>query len=177
MFGSGKLKDRVTKATPYQVEALVSVAADAEPGRHDLRLLAPHGSTIGYFDVGVLREQTEKEPNETAAQAELLTLPVVVNGIIRQADYDYFKFEAKAGQTMVFDVLATRNGANTDGVLSILDEAGEELAYTDDYHAFKDPHLVYRFAKKCGVYFEKQYLSNIGRPIKIAEGRPLDFLG
>jgi hypothetical protein len=159
VFRSGKLKGRVTKAAAYQVEALISVASDAEPGRHDLRLIAPHGSAIGYFDVGVLREQTEKEPNETAAQAEPLTFPVVINGIIKQADYDYFRFDAKSGQTLVFDVLATRNGANTDAVISILDEAGEELAYSDDYYGFKDPHVVHEFAKD-GTYFVRVYGSS-----------------
>ena len=39
------------------------------------------------------------------------------------------------------------------------------------------PDLMATILKKCGVSFEKEYLSNIGRPIKIAEGRPLDFLG
>lgn len=156
VFRSGKLKGRVTKSTPYEVEASISVAADAEPGRHDLRLIAPHGSAIGYFDVGVLPEQTEKEPNDTAASAEPLTLPVVVNGVIKPADYDYFAFRAKAGQTLVFDGLATRNGANTDAVLSILNEAGEELAYSDDYYGFKDPHLVHQFSND-GKYFVRVY--------------------
>jgi hypothetical protein len=39
------------------------------------------------------------------------------------------------------------------------------------------PDLMATILKKCGVSFEKEYMSNIGRPIKIAEGSPLDFLG
>jgi hypothetical protein len=159
VFRSGKLQGRVTKATPYQVDAVISVAADAEPGRHDLRLLAPHGSTIGYFDVGVLPEVREKEPNGDFAQAEPLTFPAVVNGILKEGDYDYFRFAAKAGQVLTFNVLATRNGANTDAVLSILDASGEELAYNDDYYGFKDPHIVHRFPSD-GTYFLRVYGSS-----------------
>ena len=39
------------------------------------------------------------------------------------------------------------------------------------------PDLMATILRKCGVPFENEYMSNIGRPIKIAEGRPLDFLG
>jgi hypothetical protein len=48
---------------------------------------------------------------------------------------------------LAFDVFATRNGSNADAAMWILDEAGEELAYCDDYYGFKDPHLTYRFTK------------------------------
>src|SRR5947209_698441 len=158
-FHSPELTGRVTKATAYEVKAVIAVGADAEPGRHDFRLIAPHGTSIGYFDVGVLAERNEKEPNQTAEQAETITFPIVINGVIGQGDYDYFKFQVNAGQTVVFDVLATRNGANTDAVLSILDQSGEELAYNDDYYGFKDPHLVYTFEKE-GTYFIRVFGSS-----------------
>ena len=73
------------------------------------------------------------------------------NRAVGQADYDYYRFHAGAGETIVFDVLASRNGANTDAVLSLLNEAGEEIGYSDDYYGFKDPHLAYRFEKE-GIY-------------------------
>ena len=146
-FRSPHLTARVLSATPYQVEALVTLAPSAEPGRHDLRLLAPHGSAIGYFDVGTVAERTEKEPNNHPAQAEPLPFPALVNGILTAGDYDYFRLEAAAGQTLTFDVLATRNGASTDAALALLNEAGDELAFSDDYYGFKDPHLRYTFAK------------------------------
>lgn len=153
VFHTPKITGRILRAGAYEIEALISIAADAEPGRHDLRLLAPHGSAIGYFDVSTLPERQEKEPNGNMEQAEPLTFPIIVNGILKAADYDYFRFEAHAGETLVFDVLATRIGANTDAVLGLLNQAGE------DYYGFKDPHLVYRFAKD-GVYFLRVYGSS-----------------
>ena len=39
------------------------------------------------------------------------------------------------------------------------------------------PDLVATIFKKLGIDYEKEYMSNIGRPIKLAaNGRPLEFL-
>lgn len=151
-FVSPKLQAKVLSSNPYEVSAVVTVAPDAEPGRHDLRLIAAHGSAISYFDVSAFVERFETEPNDDQAHAEPLTFPALINGILKPADYDYFRFQASAGQILTFDVLATRNGANTDAALSLLDSAGEELVYSDDYYGFKDPHIVHRF-EKAGTYF------------------------
>ena len=48
-------------------------------------------------------------------------------------------------------MLATRNGSSTDAAMWLLDSKGEELAYSDDYYGFKDPHLTYEF-KAAGSY-------------------------
>jgi len=158
-FRSPKLKATVLTSDAYQVTARITVAADAEPGRHDLRLIAAHGSAISYFDVSNLAERQETEPNDDRSKAEPLVFPALVNGILKAADYDYFRFPAKAGQVLTFDILATRNGANTDAVLSLLNQKGEEIAYSDDYYGFKDPHLVHRFAAD-GTYYLRVYGSS-----------------
>lgn len=44
-------------------------------------------------------------------------------------------------------------------------------------HPVEVPDLMATIFKKLGVDFEKEYVSNIGRPLKIADGRPLSFLG
>ncbi|MCX6609643.1 MAG: pre-peptidase C-terminal domain-containing protein [Acidobacteria bacterium] len=159
VFGSGKLRGEIVKAEAYRVVAKISLAADTEPGRHDFRLLCGHGSAIGYFDVNTLAERSEKEPNDSREKAEGLVFPALVNGILKAGDYDYFRFEAKAGERLTFDVLATRNGANTDAVIGVLDAKGEELAYSDDYYGFKDPHVVF-LAPKDGAYFLRVYGSS-----------------
>lgn len=142
-FVSGKLKGTVLSTSAYETKIRVDTAADAEPGRHDFRLLCAHGSALGYFDVGTLAERLEKEANDTRASAEALEMPALVNGILKAADYDHYRFRAAAGERFVFDLQATRLGANTDAVLSVFDGAGKELAYSDDYYGFKDPHLVF----------------------------------
>ena len=44
-------------------------------------------------------------------------------------------------------------------------------------HPVEVPDLMATTLKKCCVSFEKVYISNIGRPIRIAERRPLNFRG
>jgi hypothetical protein len=44
-------------------------------------------------------------------------------------------------------------------------------------HPVEVPDLMATIFKKTGVKFEGEYISNIGRPLKIAEGTPVSFLG
>jgi hypothetical protein len=134
------------------IRAQVHVDAAAQPGRHDLRVIAPQGSTVAWFDVGTRPESFEKEPNNDLAHAQPINFPLTLNGIVQAGDYDYFKFEARAGQTLTFDIAAQRFESPLDSVLSLLDGQGVELAYVDDYYWFKDPHLTYTFSKT-GTYY------------------------
>ena len=44
-------------------------------------------------------------------------------------------------------------------------------------HPVEVPDLMATIFKKLGVDFTKEYVSNIGRPLKISDGTPLNFLG
>jgi len=156
LFATPKIEASVLEAGAYRLKAKIRIAHDAEPGRQDFRVIAPHGSVNGWFDVGTRPEMFEKESNNDRENAQRVTLPQVVNGLINPGDYDYFRFDAKTGDVFTFDVNATRNGSPLDSVLSLLDESGAELAYSDDYYGFKDPHLKYRFDKD-GTYYFRLY--------------------
>src|SRR5438128_5005472 len=142
-FATPEVSGQVLEAHHNLIRARVHVGPAAEPGRHDLRVIAPHGSTVAWFDVGTRRESFEKEPNNDIAHAQPVTFPLLMNGIVEAGDYDYFKFDARAGQTLTFDIAAQRFESPLDSVLSLLDEKGTELAYVDDYYWFKDPPLTY----------------------------------
>src|SRR5207253_4021144 len=116
---------------------------NTESGRHDFRLISPAGSNLAWFDVGYFQETAEAEPNDSPTQAQPVTMPALVNGIIKKGDYDFYRFIAQGGETITFDLNGTRNGSPLDAVLALFDEAGEQLAYNDDYYIFKDPHLTY----------------------------------
>lgn len=148
--GQGVIAE-IVESSAYRAKLRVRAGASAEPGRHDLRLFAPHGSTLLWLDISTRSETAEKEPNSDFAQAAPLPFPALVNGIITAGDYDYHRFSASAGQTLTFDLLATRNGSPLDGVLEILDSRGVSIDFNDDYYAFKDPHIVHRF-KESGDY-------------------------
>lgn len=44
-------------------------------------------------------------------------------------------------------------------------------------HPVEVPDLLATIFHKLGVDFTKEYRSNIGRPVRIADGKPLSFLG
>lgn len=155
-FATSKLRAQILSVEHNLVKARIHIDSTAEPGRRDLRLIAPHGSTIAWFEIGARPESFEKEPNNEPGSAQPIEFPIFINGKIRQGDYDYFKFMARAGQTITFDVSAQRHESDLDSVLSLLDEKGAEVAYVDDYYWFKDPHLVHKF-EKAGVYFLRIY--------------------
>jgi hypothetical protein len=91
-------------------------------------------SNSAPFAVETLPECLEREPNDAPDTAQPLTLPMIVNGRIdRPDDTDVFRFQGKAGQEIVAEVLARRLGSPLDSVLTLTDAGGRQLAYNDDY--------------------------------------------
>jgi len=85
------------------------------------------------FMLSYLPEQFEKEPNSTAAEAVRVRMPVMINGRMNHAgDWDVFRVEGKAGQTIVAEVHARRLGSPMDAVLQIVDAKGNIIAVNDD---------------------------------------------
>ncbi len=113
-----------------------------------------------HFFVGQLPEVNEVEPNDDFAKAQTLpALPVLVNGQINRqvngqpaADKDFFRFEAKAGQTLVFTVdarailpyMADAVPGWLQAVLTLYDANGKELAYADGFRFKQDTVLIYK---------------------------------
>ncbi len=137
----------VRESTDKLVTAEVSIAADAAVGRRDLRIISPRGSFVQVFEVGSLPEQSETEPNDDWREAPPVEFPTVINGKVTPKDYDHFRVRARRGQVLTFDLNSSRNGTRFDGVLSLLDLEGNELAAQDDYYFDKDARLVHRFAE------------------------------
>ena len=85
------------------------------------------------FQADTLPEVLEKEPNDTAAHAQRVKLPIIVNGRVgRPDDQDVFRFEGRAGEAIVAEVLARRLDSPLDSVLKLTDAAGRQLAFNDD---------------------------------------------
>ncbi len=111
-----------------------------DPTVSPVRLAANgHTSTPVLFATDPLPEVFEREPNDSPAAAQPITLPVVVNGRIEApGDWDVFRFDGRAGQTVVAEVQARRLGSPLDSVLRLTDAHGGQLAFNDDY---PDPGL------------------------------------
>ncbi len=146
-----KNRNRDNPQLAEDVRLRVVVAADAEPGRRELRLKTASGlSNPRVFHVGQLPEYAEKEPNnKTGDTGELLALPLIVNGQIMPGDVDCFRFEARKGWQLVAAAAARQLIPYlADGVpgwfqatLTLYDPNGNELAYDDDYRFHPDPVL------------------------------------
>jgi hypothetical protein len=149
----------------------VTVAADAEPGEHEIRLATPAGlSNPLKFCVGQLpefsdppakspnpdadrfRERFSRRPDSTTAKTEpRVTLPATINGQIMPGEVDRFRFAARKGQQLVIAAsarelipyLADAVPGWFQATLALYDAKGRELAYDDDYRFHPDPVLHY----------------------------------
>ena len=154
-FADAGLSAKILSTTAQTVTVEVGIGPHVPVGQHDFRLSTPTGSTVAIFQVGGIGEISEQEPNGELGSAQTLDLPGVVNGIMgvsasgdeagTKADYDFFRFQADAGQTLVFDVVSTRIGATADTFVTLFDTEGRELADNADYYQDKDPFLAYEF--------------------------------
>jgi hypothetical protein len=162
---------------------------DAPPG---LRWLTAsrngYGSNRVPFVLDVLPDVLEQEPNNGAAHAQKVTLPVIVNGRIdRPDDWDVYEFTGKANARVAIEVQARRLDSPLDSVVKLTDAQGRPVAVNDDredlaagtntHHA--DSALVAKLPKD-GVYLvhigdtARQGGSAYGYRLRISAPKP-DF--
>jgi hypothetical protein len=81
--------------------------------------------------LGRYPEVLEREGNDTPATAQLIPVPVIVNGRVahpdQRSDTDCFRLTARKGQTFVIEVAASRLGSALDSVIDVLDARGEPV--------------------------------------------------
>ena len=112
----------------------VTVAPEAPLGARELRAVTATGvSEPVIVNVDFLSQITEREPNNDTNHAQLVELPVAINGVIREsAESDFFRFKAQKAQRLIFDVYAFRSGSPLDSSLALLDTDGKELVRSED---------------------------------------------
>jgi hypothetical protein len=112
---------KADKPNPGEVRLKVTAAADAALGDREARLVGPAGVTRPlHVFVSQYPVVPEKEPNNAPEQAQAVALPATLVGRIDAAgDIDQFRFHADKGQTLIFDVHATRNGSPLEAVATL----------------------------------------------------------
>src|SRR5262249_56826632 len=95
------------------------------------------------------------EPHATVVRAaendrqhpQAIELPVTVSGRMRPGAGDFYRFQAKKGQKLFFQVESRALGYPLDAVLRLLDETGKSLAQVDDppgnKEGVRDPELSF----------------------------------
>lgn len=152
--------DPAKEQTSYQIR--FTAQADAQLGVREYRLATPQGlSTVGQLVVVRDPVVVETKDNNTAAKATPVTLPAAICGAIEAAeDVDYYKFSAKAGQTLSFHVRSARCEdkihdlqTHSDPIIALKNSSGTVLAANDNYF-FADPALAYAFKQDGDYYLE-----------------------
>jgi uncharacterized protein (DUF1501 family) len=72
----------------------------------------------------------------------------------------------------VFSLVITGAGVPGGQVWGASDSDGAQVRD----HPVEVPDLVASIYQKLGIDYQKEYFSNIGRPFKLADGKPLPFL-
>src|ERR1043166_1543371 len=113
---------------------VLKLASKAPLGRQDIRAHTPNGfSNPRAFDVSEFPDFLETEPNNSTDAANVVSVPVVINGRIAPAkDIDRFKFKSDKDQKLVCEVLAGRLGSRLDSLLPLSDADGKQIAQNDD---------------------------------------------
>ena len=123
------------KVGDTQVVVEVTLDAKLPDGMASLIVVTPEGTTKPHklLVEATLPVVAEKEPNEGFKQAQEITLPVVIEGMIdRPKDVDVFRFTGKKGQKRTAEVFAHRYGSPLDAMLTLYNAAGQQVAFNDD---------------------------------------------
>jgi hypothetical protein len=144
-------KPPAANAPVRSVAMNLTVAGDAPLGVREFRLAAAPGvSSLGQLLIVDDPVVSESGDNNTRDKANPVPVPSVVCGRIEAAeDVDYFKIQAKAGQTLTLEVFCARLQdkihdlqKHADPLLALFDAEGRELAASDDA-VFADPRLTF----------------------------------
>jgi hypothetical protein len=134
----------------------LQISRDAPIGFQAIRLATSQGmSNLRLFCIDDLPPVMETETNHSKTTPQSVSLPCVVVGRADAETADYFKFTAKAGERVSFEVLGRRLGSALDPQITLLDaRTGRELTggYNNDAPGLQtDPRLSYTF-KTAGDY-------------------------
>ncbi len=104
--------------------------------------------------------QTEVEPNNTAAQANLIAYGDSLNAAIRPlGDVDYYRFNAAAKDTVDIFAYCTGN-SQLDGRIWLYDAGGNLLTDNDDYGTRLQSRVVFPIPGNGTYYIRYAYYAN-----------------
>jgi hypothetical protein len=117
------------------VDKLTLDAKDKEPGIVPVSLRKDKlASNRVPFAIDTLPECLEKEGNNNHADAQKVTLPVIINGRIdKPGDRDVFGFKSNAGDKVIAEVYARRLNSPLDSILKLTNANGKKLMFNDDH--------------------------------------------
>lgn len=149
-----RLKE-VVESTDKGAKLILQVDESVQPGAFPLHVLCKAGlSNPRLIRIDDSTKCSEQEDNHSTATANSIELPCGVCGTLTPADRDVYSFQAAAGETLSFDLHASRLGSPLRGRLTLLDGNGRQIARAaaGTTNREDEPLLVHRFSKQ-GRYF------------------------
>ncbi|MEX0678252.1 MAG: LamG-like jellyroll fold domain-containing protein [Pirellulales bacterium] len=138
-----------------ELSAPIAVTVPAEVSGDRLAVAASYGAGQGSAWATLLAsgtpEQLEQEPNDTPEQCTAVVVPGAMDGRFETSgDVDFYQFEAKKGQRLIFAGQARNLGSPCDMFLRLVNAEGGGLAEAEDAGA-EEGRLDYTFGAD-GVY-------------------------
>ena len=150
--------------SPDSLVYLLEVDQDARPGVYPLRIETVEGiSNALLFTIGSFPQVAEEESDDAKEEgessndfpeiAQLVTLPVTIEGRLQGPERDIYRVQATKGQRIVAEASARRAGSAIDPNLELRDSAGLVRARTSDSPGLGlDARLSYE-VPEAGDYF------------------------
>lgn len=129
------------------------VPADAPIGVHGIRIAGPGGvSALKLLLVDDLPSIASVGNNTTQETAQDITLPVAIDGAVASLNYQYFRFDAKAGESVSIEVVARRLGSALDPFIRLFNPQGREVAWSDDEAGLRGDSRLHHTFEADGKY-------------------------
>jgi len=155
-----------------------TIAAEAKPGLHWLRLHHASGATVVRpFLVGSIPEQIEAEPNDRVTEANAIpSLPYSTHGVFaKRGDVDHYALTLEQGQAIVAVIDAEHSlRSPVDASIQLLDSKGFVLAENLDHFGL-DPRLEFT-APRAGNYIVRVFGFPAAPDSTISYGGGADWL-
>jgi hypothetical protein len=141
------LEAAVPLGVKSEAQVELTVSKDVEPGIHWFRIQTPNGtSNMLPLDVGSLKEVQQQRNSSDPQQVELPA--TIVGAVSTVGEVNGYSFEGKAGQEMVFQVVASRLDSQLESLLVLRDASGGEIGRAGEYLRESDAILVASLPKE-----------------------------
>ena len=120
-------------ADPKRLASKLTLAPGVPLGVGFVRVATENGFSMPFFLlVDELRLVERSGTNSTAERAQMIDLPVAVEGNTDAGRADFYQFKLKAGEGVSVEVFAARLLTKCDPRIRLLDAGGAELATADE---------------------------------------------
>ena len=143
---SGKFSTAAAVPLAKKQSALleITVAKDVPPDVYHFRVQTPLGTTnMVPLAIGSLPE-VKKSEKDTAPSQPVVLPATMVGTIAAPGDSDRYEFDGKAGEEVVFEVIASKLESRLESLLVLSDSSGRVLAEAGKHDNSPDAALKYR---------------------------------